>query len=73
MHSPIAFHAEMMGDIMHFHQALKQLDVSNFLQAAVKEVIWHVANKHWELIKHSHVFKNVEMYHWCRQCVTNTT
>jgi hypothetical protein len=26
MHHPIAFHAEMMGDIMYFHQALQQPD-----------------------------------------------
>jgi hypothetical protein len=28
MRSPIAFHAEMMGDIMYFHQAMQQDDAA---------------------------------------------
>ena len=56
-----AIHAEMMGDIMNFHHALKQLDASIFVQAVVKEVNGHVNNKHWELIKHSDLPKNVEI------------
>ena len=55
MHKPIASHAEMMGDIMFFNQALKQQDINNFVQAVVKEVNGHVDNKHWELIKQSDV------------------
>ena len=31
MHNPKAFYTEMMGDIMYFHQALKQSDASNFV------------------------------------------
>ena len=57
----IAFHAEMMGDIMYFYQALKQSDASNFIQAVVKEVNGHVNNKHCELIKHSNAPQNVEI------------
>ena len=41
MCNPIAFHAEMMGDIMCFHWALKQPDASNFVQAVLKEVNEH--------------------------------
>ena len=26
MRNPIAFHAEMMGDIMYFHKAIRQTD-----------------------------------------------
>jgi hypothetical protein len=33
MRNPIAFHAEMMGDIMYLHQALKQKDASQFVDA----------------------------------------
>jgi hypothetical protein len=36
--NPIAFHAEMMGDIMYLQQALKQPDAKEFFQAVIKEV-----------------------------------
>ncbi len=41
MWHPIAFHAEMMGDIMYLHQALKQDDSAEFIQAVVKEINDH--------------------------------
>ena len=50
MRHPIAFHAEMMGDIMYFQQALKQPDAEQFVHAIVKEVNGHVENNHWELV-----------------------
>jgi hypothetical protein len=42
MRNPIAFHAEMMGDIMYLQQALKQPDAKEFVQAVIKEVNGHV-------------------------------
>jgi hypothetical protein len=42
MRNPIAFHAEMMGDIMYLEQALRQSDAKEFVQAVVKEVNRHV-------------------------------
>ena len=36
MRHPIAFHAEMMGDIMYFHQAMRQADADEFVKAVVK-------------------------------------
>ena len=47
---PIAYHAEMMGDIMYLHQALKQHDSCKFVKAIIKKVNSHVDEKHWELI-----------------------
>ncbi len=38
MRNPIAFFAEMMGDIMYYHQALQQPDTKQFANAVVKEV-----------------------------------
>ncbi len=35
MQNPVSFHAEMMGDIMYLHQALKQRDSSQFVDAVV--------------------------------------
>ena len=60
MRQPIAFHAEMMGDIMYFNQALKQYDADEFVKAVVKEVDGHVKAKRWKLIKRSEVPKGHE-------------
>ena len=50
MRNPIAFHAEMMGDIMYLHQALRQPDAKEFVTAVVKEINGHVENENWELV-----------------------
>ena len=50
MRHPIAFHAEMMGDIMYFQQALNQPDAEQFVHAIVKEINGHVENNHWEIV-----------------------
>jgi hypothetical protein len=42
MRNPIAFHAEMMGDIMYLQQVLKQPNAKEFAQAVIKEVNGHV-------------------------------
>jgi hypothetical protein len=42
MRNPIAFHAEMMGDIMYLQQVLKQPDGKEFVQVVIKEVNGHV-------------------------------
>lgn len=55
MRHPIAFHAEMMGDIMYLHQALKQPDASEFVKAVIREVNGHVENKNWQLVERSEV------------------
>ncbi len=46
MSNPVALHAEMMGDIMYLHQALKQRDASQFVDAVVREINGHVENNH---------------------------
>ncbi len=40
----------MMGDIMYLHQALRQPDDKEFVEAAIMEVNGHINNKHWKLI-----------------------
>jgi hypothetical protein len=42
MRNPIAFHAEMMGDIMYLQQAIGQPDAKEFVQAVVKEINGHL-------------------------------
>ncbi len=55
MRNPIAFHAEMMGDIMYLQQALKQPNVKEFVQVVIKEVNGHVDSNNWTLQKQSNV------------------
>jgi hypothetical protein len=61
MRNPIVFHAEMMGDIMYYHQALQQPDAQQFANAIVKEVNGHVENKHWQFIKHEDVPEDAQV------------
>jgi hypothetical protein len=61
MQNPVAFHAEMMGDIMYYDQALQQLDAKQFANAIVKEVNGHVDNKHWTLVKQKDVLKKAQV------------
>ncbi len=58
---PIAFHAEMMRDIMYLNQALQQPDAAHFVETVVEEVNGHVNNNHWRLTKHSKVPSEVEV------------
>jgi len=61
MADPIAFHAEMMGDIMYLHQALRQPDAAEFVKAVVKEVNGHVENHNWELVRRDQVPADIEV------------
>jgi hypothetical protein len=61
MRNPIAFHAEMVGDIMYLQQALRQHDVKQFVDAVVKEVNGHVENGHWELVPQDTVPKDAQI------------
>jgi hypothetical protein len=46
MRHPIAFFVEMMGDTMYLHQALRQPDAREFMEAINKEVNGHIDNNH---------------------------
>jgi hypothetical protein len=61
MQNPIVFHAEIMGDIMYYDQALQQPDAKQFANAIVKEVNGHVTNKHWTLAKWKDVPKEAQV------------
>jgi hypothetical protein len=75
MQNPIAFHAEMMGDIMYYHQALQQPDAKQCADAVVKEVNGHVDNKHWELVKREEVPEDAHVvpFVWSMQHKRNLT
>jgi hypothetical protein len=51
MRNPIAFHAEMISDIMYLQQAIGQPDAKEFVQAVVKEINGHVDSNNWTLEK----------------------
>ena len=61
MRHPIAFHAEMMGDIMYLQQALRQPNASHFVDAVISKVNGHVMNKNWALIKRSEVPEDADV------------
>jgi len=60
MSNPIAFHAEMMGDIMYLNQALQQPDADKFVEAVITEINGHVDNNHWQLTKRSDIGKDIK-------------
>jgi hypothetical protein len=61
MQNPIAFHTEMMGDILYLQQALRQPDAKEFMQAVIKEVNGHADCKNWTLKKISKVPEDVQI------------
>jgi len=75
MGNPVAFHAEMMGDIMYLHQALQQDDASEFVKAVVQEINGHVENEHWALVKRDTVPEDAQIVPsvWSLRCKRNLT
>jgi hypothetical protein len=61
MRNPIAFHAKIMGDIIYYHQVLKQPEASQFVDSIIKEINGHVDNKHWRLAKQDTVLEDVKI------------
>jgi hypothetical protein len=61
MRNPIAFHTEMMGDIMYLQQVLRQPNAKEFLQAVIKEINGHVDCNNWTLQKRSEVPEDVQI------------
>jgi hypothetical protein len=61
MHHPVTFLAEMMGDVMYLHQALRQPGSKEFVEAVIKEVNSHVDNDHWKLIPCTEVPEGTEV------------
>jgi hypothetical protein len=51
MRNPIAFYAEMMGDIPYLQKLLKQPDAKEFVQVVIKKVKGHVNSNNWMLRK----------------------
>ncbi len=75
MRHPIAFLAEMMGDFMHLHQALRQPDACQFVNSVVKEIKGHVDQKHWLVIPKEEVPEDTDIISsvWALQCKCNLT
>ena len=61
MRNPIAFHAEMMGNIMYLQQALRQPDAKEVVKAVIKEVNGHVDCNNWTLQKLSEVSEDSQI------------
>jgi hypothetical protein len=73
--NPVAFHAEMMGDIVYLQQVLRQPDAKEFVQLVIKEVNGHVDCNNWTLWKQSEVPQNTQIVLsvWELQCTCNLT
>ena len=61
MRDLVAFNAEMMGDVMYFHQVIKQPNAWEFVKAIVKEVEAHIRDNHWELDKQSEILPGMDV------------
>lgn len=61
MADPIAFAASSDPDIMYLHEALKQPDREQFIQAMVDKVTTHAERGHWKLIPISEVPKGTKI------------
>jgi hypothetical protein len=61
MHHLIAFLAEMMGDIMYLHQALRRPDTREYVEAVIKEINGHIYNDHWKLIPRTEAPEDTEV------------
>ncbi len=72
---PIAFLAEMMGDIMYLHHALCQPDAWEFVEAVIKDVNGHINNGHWKLNPRTKVSEGTEVVPsvWAMQCKQDLT
>ncbi len=61
MRNPIAFHAEMLDDIMYLQQSLKQPNAKEIFQTVIKEVKGPMDSNNWTLQKQSKVPEDVEI------------
>ena len=75
MRNPIAFHAEMMGEIMYLQQVLKQPNAKEFVQVVIKEVNGHVDSNNWTLQRQSNVPEDIQIVPsvWSLQCKRDLT
>jgi hypothetical protein len=55
MSNPLAYAASADKDTMYLHQAMRQPDKKQFVQAMVDEVTAHTKNGHWRIIPKSQV------------------
>jgi hypothetical protein len=65
MRNPIAFHAEMMGNIIYLQQALRQPDAKESIQAIIKEIIKHMDWNNWTLKKDAKSLRTSKSCYLC--------
>jgi hypothetical protein len=51
----VAFSASLDPDVMHYHQAIKQRDCKQFVEAMVKEIKAHTKGGNWIIIRRDQV------------------
>ena len=55
---PLCLLSTVNKDTMYFHEAIKQPDAPQFVDAIIKEINDHVNRKHWQLVPRDHVPPN---------------
>jgi hypothetical protein len=75
MRNHVAFHAEMMGDIMYLHEELKQKDASQFVDAVIQKINGHVDNEHWDFVERDSIPNDIQIVPsvWSLQSKRNST
>ena len=61
MQEPVVYAASMNPDIMYLHEAMKAPDYNQFKKAMDKELMDHIARKHWEVVPRSEVPKGMRV------------
>jgi hypothetical protein len=61
MADPIAFAASSDPDIMYLHEAMRQPDKKQFVQAMIDEVTTHTEKGHWKIIPITEVPKGTKI------------
>ena len=57
MQDLLAYPVGSVSDTMYLHQAMKQPDCKEFLNAAIRAVNSHCQLKHWKILPHKNIPK----------------
>jgi hypothetical protein len=68
--NPLTILAKIDEDTMYWHQALKQPDSAQFIQAVKDEINTHEIKKHWVVVPMDQVLKNMLILNsvWSMKC-----
>ena len=67
----LAYLGEEVGDVIYYHQCIKQPNAPEFVKVFIKEINGYVHNKNWELVDRSTVPEGVKVIPsvWWMRCM----